>query len=162
MKREPCPKCGLLLVTPIGPKDAKLLFVGEYPSFEDVRYGAASSGKIGDALRSELARIGIQKAACRITNLWQHAQSKSCDSSWHLEQVTKELDRHDWVILMGSEITKVLLGRGIMEVAGLEVKSKLFPKIKFFAIPNPASLIHGDVGETRLALEKFKERMKKK
>jgi hypothetical protein len=162
MKRVKCPNCTLLLVEPVGPVRASLLLVGEFPNYDDVRNGVVGTGKVGEILRKELARIGIQLSSCRFLNLWQHAKSKECDSDFHLSYVVKELEGHDWVLLMGSEITKALVGHGIMEVSGLKVKSKLFPKVKFFAIPNAGTLLHGDLGEMRLALDKFDKVRRKK
>lgn len=161
-RRNVCPNCGQLLVEPTGSQHAPILLIGEWPNLDDVRSGRVGTGKVGDILRMELARAGIQLASCRLTNLWQHGKTKDCDPAWHLDYILKELDGHEWVILMGSEITKALAGYGIMQVAGLQVKSKLFPKVKFFAIPNAGTLLRGDVGEMRLALEKFQKKWKKK
>jgi uracil-DNA glycosylase len=162
MKRQNCPICGQLLVEPIGPVKATHLLIGEFPNYDDVRSGCVATGKVGDILRHELALAGIQLSVCRVINLWQHGKSKECDPAWHLDYILKEIEGHEWVLLMGSEITKALVNHGIMEVAGLQVKSKLFPKVKFFAIPNAGTLLRGDIGEMRLALEKFQKKTRKK
>lgn len=151
-----------MIVQPIGPKNASILLVGEFPNYDDLRSGYVGSGRVGEILRMELARVGIQLAQCRLVNMWHHAISKDCSLEYHTDVMLPELSGHDWVVLMGSTPTKVFLDKGIMEVSGLKVTSKLFPKIKMFAIPNAGTLLRGDVGEMRLALQKFKERMKSK
>jgi hypothetical protein len=118
--------------------------------------------RAGDIMRAEFARAGIQISSCRIISLWKHGKNKECPIDSHLDAVVKELTGHEWVILTGSEISKILVDHSIMEITGLSVKSKTFPKIKFFGIPNAGNLMRGDVGEMRLALEKFMNLRSKK
>jgi uracil-DNA glycosylase len=154
-------KCGLFEVDPTGPMNASILIVTDGPSYDDIRSGKLMSGRDGDILRKELAISGIQLSSCRVISLHPHGKSKECDVD-HVSGVTNELQGHDWVILMGSEISQMLIGHSLMEITGLKVKSKLFPKIKFFGMPHPSSMFHGDVGEMRLALQKFTEKRSKK
>lgn len=163
MSRSTCPICGASLVSTSGSPTADILIVTDAPDYEDVRLGRLMSGKAGDILRKELAVAGVQLAACEVVSLWPHGKSADCDVEQHLTTLAKRLDGRSYVILMGSEVSKALVGHGLMEITGLQVKSKLFPKVKFFGMPHPTSLMRGDVGEMRLALEKFtKLRTKRK
>ena len=69
MVRQACPICSNLLVLPVGPKDASILLIGEYPGVEEVKSGFCWVGRGGEVLRAELARVGIQYEQCRATNL---------------------------------------------------------------------------------------------
>ncbi len=161
MSRVACPKCGNLLIPPTGLEQADILLIGEYPSYDHIRSGRLlGDAKVDEILRKELSRVGIQLSACRYINVWQHGKNKECDPQWHIDHILPEISGHKLVILMGAEATRAFVGKGIMEVAGLFVKSKLFPKVKFFAIPNAATLLRGDIGEMRLALEKLQKKLR--
>jgi hypothetical protein len=61
------------------------------------------------------------------------------------------------VLFMGSELSKMFFDCGIMDISGLEVPSELFPGVRIFASPNPATAAREAVGELRLAIERFAE-----
>lgn len=157
--RKKCPNCDYLLVNPGGPSNAEILLVGEFPGIDEIRIGAPFVGKMGDILRQEMIRVGMNMYACRATNLWQHKENEECDIEWHKNQMIQEFRGRKFVFLMGSELTKMLFGKGVQELSGMEVPHELFPKIRFFAAPIPPYL--GPVGEFRLAMEKFAKAVKK-
>lgn len=156
--RETCPKCGKDLVLAAGNPKSKILLVGEYPGSAEIMQGVPFVGESGKILAAELMRVGIQLAQCRATNLWQHVKNE-CDLDWHKNQMTREFKGRQWVLLMGSEVSKVLFDKGVMELSGIEMKHKLFPHVRMMVSPNPAQLLHGSVGEFRLALQRFREMM---
>jgi uracil-DNA glycosylase family 4 len=157
--RDRCPNCGDLLINPSGPQSSPYLFVGEFPGMEEIRQGNTFVGITGSILNRELARIGLQLSACRSINLWQHAKN-DCDLEFHINKLTQEIRKHKYVLLMGSDVTQVLLGKNVMDISGMKVKIALFPKIVFYASPNPAILLHAPIGEFRLALQRFKKEIK--
>ena len=54
-----------------GPLDAKICFVGEAPGEEEARRGGAFIGQAGDELTRLCANAGINKAFCRLENVFQ-------------------------------------------------------------------------------------------
>jgi uracil-DNA glycosylase family 4 len=158
MNRERCPKCGKLLIEPVGPKDSKILLVGEFPGQEESERGIPFCGPSGDILKSELMRVRLPFVVCRATNLWTHRQDeKECDANWHANRLGKEMRGKKVVLFMGSELSKMFFDCGIMDISGLEVPSELFPGVRIFASPNPATAAREAVGELRLAIERFAE-----
>lgn len=158
MSREKCPNCGNLLVKPAGPESSRILLMGEFPGVDELRMGVPFVGMIGDIVRRELARAGVQMVACRATNLWQHGKNeKGCILDWHINRAALELKGKKYVLAMGSEVTRAFFGVNVMDVSGLVLKSKVYPDVIFMACPNPAILLHAPVGEFRLALRKFEE-----
>lgn len=162
MSRVNCPNCGDLLVSPVGPA-SKVLLIGDYPDFEDVRTGYCLSSDVKPVLQAELVRVGLQLSALRYTNVWQHGKKeKECPLQWHTDVAFKELKGKTHVLVMGSDACQALFGKNAMEISGLRMQSELFPKIVFYAAPNPATLFHGNLGEFRLALERFKQDMERR
>jgi len=49
------------LVQAEGPKNAKIAFVGEAPSSEEIAYGRPFVGPAGRELNNELQRVGIRR-----------------------------------------------------------------------------------------------------
>jgi len=161
MVRQACPICSNLLVLPVGPKDASILLIGEYPGVEEVKSGFCWVGRGGEVLRAELARVGIQYEQCRATNLWLHAPSKEDEEyRWHMEQMLTEVQGKKFVLLMGSDVCKALLGEAVSDVSGLIVNSPYLPKdVTAIACKNPALVLRKGttVGEVRQAMKVFGE-----
>lgn len=161
MNRTKCPRCHDLMVYPSGPADSNILLVGEFPGHEEIRQGLCFVGQTGAILKAELAKIGIQFSAVRATNLWQHYKDEdACDIEWHKEKMFNEFKNKKYILLMGSDVSTLLFNKGVMELSGLKMKHPLFPNIVFVVSPNPAILMHGPIGEFRLALNNFKKEMK--
>lgn len=51
---------------PSGPKDAKILIIGESPSLDEIRKGYPFCGASGHELTKMLAEVGINRSACRL------------------------------------------------------------------------------------------------
>lgn len=157
MERSRC-KCGKQLIQAIGPVSSDFLLIGEFPGHHEIVQGIPFVGPTGDILRGELARAGLSYHDCRLTNLWQHAKDeKECDIALHLNVLAKEMLKRPYILLMGSDLTKLFFNTGVMELSGLEIKHDSFPKSRIFVSPNPAIVMHGPVGEFRLAIERFVE-----
>ena len=160
MAREKC-KCGKMIIPARGPASAKILLVGEFPGMDEIIKGIPFIGRTGDILGTECSRAGLDLSKCRVTNLWYHAKDeKGCDVDLHKTALAKEMKGKDYILLMGSDLTKLFFGKGVMELSGLEVKNEMFPKARIFVSTNPAQLMHGPVGEFRLALSRFTEATK--
>lgn len=156
--RKQCPICGKLMVEPTGPKNARILLVGEYPGEEEVKQGLPFVGRTGEILRAELIKAKVPYAACRVTNLWLHAKDeKNCDPAVHLNALVQEMKGREFVLMMGSDLAEAFFNCGIMDVSGLEMKDTSFPKTRIFMSVNPAAVIHEPHGELRLAIERFAE-----
>lgn len=156
MDRARCPHCKKFLISPYGNPKSKILFVGEFPGWEEVKQGIPFIGKTGDVLRAELLRNGIQLGAYRVTNLWLHEQDEeNCKAEWHLDQLVKEFKGKTHVLLMGSSVVNALVGKQVSNYAGMQVKLPDFKGIRFWVSPNPAVVFHGPLGELRMSLERF-------
>ncbi len=146
------------MIPAVGPTSSKVLLIGEFPGKDEIIRGIPFIGVTGEILKTESVRAGLDLSSCRLTNLWYHAKDeKGCDMKLHLNVMAKEFKGKKFVLLMGSDLTKALFERGVMDLAGLERKSDRFPGIRFFVSPNPAILLHGPVGEFRLSLNRFVE-----
>ena len=160
-----CPCCGKVIVPAAGPLDSDILLVGEYPGHDELRRGIPFVGEAGHILEHELFLVGMNMREYRLTNLWQHFKPSKMDDTSRgcLDEfviaLTKEM-RGRKVLLMGSENANLFLQWKISDCSGLLVESALFPNdVQFVqACVNPASVLHGNVGELRLAIQKFAER----
>lgn len=162
MNRNECPKCKKLLVPPFGPRTAPILLIGEFAGYKESKEGIPMVGDVGDILTAELGKVGIQFSACRRMNIWQHGKDeKTCDFQWHVNEAAKEIPNHKYIFIMGSAATQALFGKNVADISGLKIVSKTFPGIVFYSCPSPAMLLHGPLGEFRLALGKFRKEMKK-
>ena len=165
-QRQRCPKCGKLIVNPMGNPGSPLLLVGDFPGYSEAMEGVpfsfrqkmTSPFKSGDVLQSELLHVGISFHSAYATNLWQHAKDeKECDVNLHLDQLTKLFVDRTHVLLMGSDVTMALIGQKIQSVLGLQVKVPGFRKTHFWVAPNPSTIFGQPIGELRLALSRFSE-----
>ena len=149
------------MVLPVGPKDASILLVGEYPGVDELKEGFCWVGRGGEVLRSELARVGIQYEQCRATNLWMHTPSKDDEEyRWHVEQMLAEAQGRKYILLMGSDVCKALLNEAVSDASGLIVNSPYLPKdVTAVACKNPALVLRKGttVGEVRQAMKVFGE-----
>lgn len=158
MNRQTCKKCGKLFIDAGGRPDSKILLVGEFPGRDETIKGVPFVGKTGDILKAEMALAGLPYANVRVTNLWQHAKDeKGCDVDMHKNMMAKEFRGKTHILLMGSDLTKLLFDTGVMELSGLEMKHDMFPGVRLFVSPNPALAMHGPIGEFRLAMTRFVE-----
>ena len=162
-QRQRCPRCGKLLINPMGNPGSPYLLVGEYPGYHENIAGLPfafrrkpTETRSGDILKDELTRVGIMLHTVLVTNLWQHPMDvKECDPALHLDQLVNLFQDRTHVLLMGSAVTEALLGVKFNQVSGLRVKVPHFSKIHFWASPTPALAFKQPIGELRLAFERF-------
>lgn len=159
MSRSNCPHCSNLLTDPVGPPNARILLLGEYPGLEEIKNGIPFTGPSGDILNSELARVGIQMKACRATYLWGHTKNeKGCILSWHVDRAVAEMKGKRFVLAMGSESSMALVSKPVMTISGIKFSIPEIGKgTTIIFAPSPGMLPHTPIGEFRLAVEKLAE-----
>ena len=77
-----------------------------------------------------------------------------------MEQMLTEVQGKKFVLLMGSDVCKALLGEAVSDVSGLIVNSPYLPKdVTAIACKNPALVLRKGttVGEVRQAMKVFGE-----
>jgi hypothetical protein len=157
---DKCDVCGNFMVDYVGLPNADILLILDKPDWQDVKGGYLMGGDVGDIFRIELARVGIQLNACRVVSLWRHDIPKkltSCDLDYHANMLWTELKGKTKILLLGDKIIRAVTDSSLMDVSSLKIESELMPKgAVVVAAPNPSSLIRGQVGELRLALENFR------
>ncbi len=151
-----CIVCNSQIVEPYGSGD--ILLVGDSPSYLEMEKGYPFVDDSGEILRNELLRVGIDLwSGCRLTLMWRHDPTKNQDCfAWMMRDLALEMAGRK-VLLLGSDITKQLLNKGIADISGTVVTSPLFPKSAKFvmAVPNPGICKNKPHGEFRLAIQKF-------
>lgn len=159
--RASCEICGNLLLSPYGTMTSNIVILSDAPGFEDVKNGQAYSGQYGEALKTEMGKVGIQPSRCYMLTLWQHGASKECDLEWHVQAVLPILLKAKLILMLGSESLTTFTNYTAMEVSGTIVKSKILKKPTIVAGPNINALGKTPIGELRLALEVFAEQRRK-
>ena len=147
-----CPICNYKMVYPVGSPKSDTLLIGEFPGDEEIKEGRPWVGEAGKILRAELTRAGIAYVNCRATNLWLHRTNDGCDISFHVDALMKEVEGKKYILLMGSELCKMFLDKGVSDLSGTITK---FGGAKTVVCYNPAIAIHSSVGEVRLAIQRF-------
>lgn len=168
-----CPICGQKLIAPAGRPSSPILLVGEFPGWKEIQKGTPFCGESGEVLKGELARVGIDWRYCRMTNLWLHeapAKPKASpkitpdmlfyqrDRGFNLEQLVGQMATAKVILLMGSDVAELLVGKSISKINGSRVSSPYIPsQATAIAAYNPAMLLNRDsvVGDFRVALEIF-------
>lgn len=152
-----CPICGYQkCVPPAGNAKSTILVVAEYPGREEEIKGKPMVGKMGDVLRQELGRLGVDLNRMRICNLWQHEPNNNEDCYKRgFETVIQEARGKKAILLLGSDAVKAFTGEKVSDVCGLNVKSDYLSAPIIIACVNPAIAYHSGIGELRLALKKF-------
>lgn len=160
-----CPHCNSLMTRASGPQDADILIIGEFPGEDEMQTGRAFTGTTGKVLRNEMRQVGLEFAMCRVTNIWLHTPTKNEDClKFGMNAVLDEAKDRKAILLIGSECSNTFVGKGVMEIAGLEVTSPLLFADLIMACPNPAIVFHPNqgVGEVKLSLKKFADACKKR
>ena len=153
--------CGKNCIEPSGPKNAPILICGEYLGRAEAEAGRPFCGPSGRILRAELDKIGLNLDEIRVTNLVNHEFPEEDCYQFGLEQVIREAKGRKAILLLGSECSRIFLGKGVLTISGLKVESKYLSAPIIRATINPAALLSGTVGEFRLAIQKFAKAIKK-
>ena len=160
-----CPSCLEDGVPPSGSKEADILIIGEFPGEAEMERGRPFCGATGKVLRNELRIAGIEFTLCRVANLWLHEPNKNenCFKAG-LDIVLDEAKGRRAILLVGSECANVFIGKGVMEISGLQVESPMLSAPIIFAIVNPAIVFQPNrgIGEIRQGLKKFADACRQK
>jgi uracil-DNA glycosylase family 4 len=151
-----CPICGNEnCVPPAGNKDSKIAIIAEFPGQEEILKGRPMVGSMGELLKIELGKLGIDLKRLRVGNLWHHAKNDNADClQYGAEQMIKDSIDREVILLLGSDAVKFYTGFYVSDVSSMIVKSNYFSGTVFASV-NPAIAFHQSVGEVRLALTKF-------
>lgn len=161
-----CPHCNKDMVDPSGPKDSPILLIGEFPGDEEVKQSRPFVGPTGNVLRPELGYRGIDLTQLRVTNIWLHKPNGNEDCyNYGLQKCISEAKGKKIILLIGSDAVKEFVGKdaSVYDLCGLEVESHKLSAPTIMAILNPAIVFQkgGVVGEIRLAIDKFAEKVEK-
>jgi uracil-DNA glycosylase family 4 len=169
-----CKYCGRDdLVLASGPKRASILIIAEEPGKDEVKRGKPMVGAMGEVLRQELGRADLDMNQMRLTNLWLHPQQKVGAKDTEglkikeqcfkhgLNEAIKEARNRKAILLIGSDTVKFFCDEKVSEVNGLEVQSVHLSAPLLFACVQPATVWHKSLGEVRLSLQKFGQRINK-
>jgi uracil-DNA glycosylase len=159
-----CEICNKPTIRDGGNVNSPIILAGEFPGMEEINKGVAFVGRTGEILKAEMIRAGIAPKDVCLTNLWLHDPDRlkngkpnnntPCYS--HLTNIfLKKIANRKLVLLMGSDFGW-LYGGDTIGNSGLEVE---YDDMMFMVSPNPAIVMHSCVGEFRLALEKFAQKI---
>lgn len=138
-----------------GPRDAKIVLVGEAPGSTEAVTGVPFSGGSGDLLNRMLSRCGISRSECFITNV-AHVQPPGNDFFWFLKpkpklelmqgvvQLKKDLDdiRPNLVVALGAQPLRFLTDKvSISKWRGSILETTLTPGLKVIATYHPAHIL---------------------
>lgn len=151
-------ECGRKMVDAVGPEDAKILLIGDKPSFDDLTRNMPFSDKRGEVLVAELQLAGIDIRKCRITYVWKHdIVEKDCKG--HMGLALREMVGKPYVLLIGAETVKSFAISDGDKRVGLPVTNVFFPKDVECAMVTLNPPQNSGIGEFRLALSKFARRI---
>lgn len=162
-----CPICHQYMIQPAGFKSSPILIVGEFPGDDEMLSGKPFVGATGKIFRRELSLVDIDLQSVRVTNLWLHPEDRKSEFhdeclNWMIEQLMEEAKGRDAILLLGSTTVKELTGYPVLSVAGLEVESEYLDAPLIMACPQPAIMFHSSVGEVKLSLKKFANKLKER
>jgi uracil-DNA glycosylase len=158
-----CPVCDAHLIDQSGSPDSEILIVGNYPTPKEIERLQPKDRKDlepfigwgGKYFRQELAKAGLDYYQCRAITLWRHKQNKNEEClNFMIEQVIKEAKDKKLILLCGSEVVSTFLDYKVSDTCGLWVDCKYFSG-KVMPTYNPNKMLHGGLGEMRLAIKKF-------
>jgi uracil-DNA glycosylase family 4 len=152
-----CPICNnAQCVPPHGNENSPILVVAEFPGIEEIKKGRPMIGRMGNVLRLELGKLGVDLHRMRIMNLWQHKPNGN-EECYNLgfKTVIKEAKGKKAILLLGNETVKAFCDEKVSDVCGLNVESFYLSAPIIVACVNPAIAFHSPIGELRLALSKF-------
>lgn len=156
MKKNPvCPKCKMPLVEFTGPKKPRVGLVVYQPD------GNRFLDPQGDRLlANECHRVGLNSLEMQPITLWGHAEGNEAEFEWHLRRAIRKLQGCQVALLFGTDVTKVLLDKGISAIIGLEQTSPFLPGLVLFPVPHPGHTVVKPLGEFRLCLERVSQKLK--
>lgn len=166
-----CTACSLwkkrtLAVPGDGPKDAKLMFVGEAPGGEEDRQGLPFVGRSGKFLTEMLQKIGIDRKTVFITGSVKchplenrvptQKELSTCKEMWLEKQVA--LLKPQLIVLLGSVAIQSLFGekKDLAKVHGTFIKQEGYT---YFLTYHPSAAMR--FPKVRVLMERDFEKLKK-
>lgn len=150
-KTEKCPRCRKSLVEFTGPVKAK---IGAIVYAPDPRSGLLLDTQGERLLTNECYRVGINSLEIRLVSLWSHAEGDDAEFEWHLRRALRAVKGCKVVLLFGTDVTKVILDKGIAAIVGLEQQSAFLPGAILLPVPHPSHTVVKPLGEFRLCLQR--------
>lgn len=144
-----CPlyKNATLAIPGDGPKDAKIMVVGEAPGEQEDRQGLPFVGKSGKLLDQMLTIAGLDRKKVFITNIVKHrppqnrspqaSEIKTCKELW-LDQQIKIL-KPSLIVILGALAFKALTGKNSLEKLHGTVVEK--DRQKYFVTYHPSAAL---------------------
>lgn len=138
-----------------GPRDAKIVIVGEAPGEQEDKAGVPFTGGSGQLLNKLLGECGISRRECFVTNV-AHVRPPNNDFAWllkkdnqqHLQQGMMKLYadlstiRPNLVLALGGQALKALTGKtGIDKWRGSVLPCGLVPGLKVIGTYHPAFVL---------------------
>lgn len=138
-----------------GPRDARIIIVGEAPGETEQRTGKPFEGGSGELLTRMLDRSGIRRSECFLTNIC-HVRPQSNSFDWFLKPANQEhflrgvlrlkqdieQIRPNLVIGLGAQALRILTGKvGIDKWRGSILRSTLVPGVKVICTYHPAYIL---------------------
>lgn len=138
-----------------GPRDAKVMLVGEAPGVQEEATGRPFYGGSGMVLNKMLDTAGIRRTNCFVTNIC-HVRPKKNEFSWFMKKENQyhllagllqlkadiEAIKPNLVIALGAQPLRVLTGkRGIDDWRGSILESNLVPGTKVIGTYHPAYIL---------------------
>ena len=149
----------MTIVPPKGPKDAKIVFVGEAPGTEDIKLLEPFVGSGGKLLTDLMAGAGIVRSSCYLTNVIKEhptgnniklfvdlEKSPKITSAYtmYVELLQKELEalKPNVVVAVGNVALFALTGeKAITKWRGSVLPCTLVPGLKVVPIIHPAAAL---------------------
>lgn len=155
--RNRCPSCGNLHISGVGLSDSPILILGDYPSFEDAKTGVCMSDEnLSYVLQTELGKVGIPLKQCYYTNLWSHVYSEECEKYDDMvDEAAKLISSKKKVLMLGSDVTVPFLGYKATDICGVWFQLEAFGKTRIMPCITIGTVLNQDLGEFRLALNRF-------
>lgn len=151
-----CPKCRKSLIEFTGTPKSKLGAIVYQP---DPRSGLLVDIQGERLLTNECYRVGINSLEIRFVSLWGHAEGDEAEFEWHLRRALRALKNCKVVMLFGTDVTKVILDKGIAAIVGLEQTSSFLPGVVLFPVPHPSHTVVKPLGEFRLCLQRVSQKL---
>lgn len=148
-----------MVVKPIGPPDAKIMFIGEAPGREEEIQGVPFVGGAGKVLNQLLSQTMIARGECFLTNImmdrpinndfgqFYEDKGRKVPSKFLLEgiqRLKKEIEKlnPNVVVAVGNEALRAITGlRSITKYRGSILFSTLVPGQKVIPIIHPAAIM---------------------
>lgn len=166
MSKGFCPICQSFCLSPYRKSD-DILVIGDAPSDDDLRQGAPFSTNTyritaGKVFRKELERCGVAFNQLSVINIWQHIPTDNQECWEHgYNKVLEESKGKKAILLVGSDVVETFTKYKVSDVSGLQVDSHVLSAPIIYAMYSPALSLARGVGEVRLAVEKFIQRLEK-